>query len=297
MQYDDKILRRLQLVELSILEDVDRVCREHGIAYFLDSGTLLGALRHGGFIPWDDDIDIGMMRSDYNRFMSVAAEALGDKYVVSSCDLREDHAAMFAKVWLRDTKFSTNETVEAGIPQGIFVDIFPYDTVCVDPAKASKQVKRCRMWQSVSYLYHAKTIIVPHGGALGLCEKAGCRIAHAFAKLLFTHEGICANFDKWAQMCVGDSGLSAMAFAYPIAQGFPLDVLVPSKNVSFEGRMFPGPADAERYLEIMFGDWRELPPVEKRKNHAPLELDFGDGVDERRFHLSDGDAALSSSGI
>ena len=187
MLYDDEVLRRLQLVELSILEDIDRICRECGITYFLDSGTLLGAVRHGGFIPWDDDIDIGMMRSDYDRFLSVAAEALGDRYVVSSCELRKDHAAMFAKVWLRDTIFSTNETVEAGVPQGIFVDVFPYDAVCADPASASRQAKRCRMWQSVSYLYHAKTVIVPHGGILGRCERVGCCAAPAFARRLFTH--------------------------------------------------------------------------------------------------------------
>ncbi len=279
--YDDEVLRRLQLVELSILEDIDRICRECGITYFLDSGTLLGAVRHGGFIPWDDDIDIGMMRSDYDRFLSVAAEALGDRYVVSSCELRKDHAAMFAKVWLRDTIFSTNETVEAGVPQGIFVDVFPYDAVCADPASASRQAKRCRMWQSVSYLYHAKTVIVPHGGILGRCERVGCCAAHAFARRLFTHDDIRLKFDKWALMGADDESSRAMAFAYPIAEGFPHEVLIPPKYVSFEGRMFPGPADAERYLEIMFGDWRKLPPVEKRKNHAPLELDFGSAVDVR----------------
>ena len=69
MQYEQDELRRLQLVELDILRDIDKVCREHGIRYFLDSGTLLGAVRHGGFIPWDDDVDLGMPRHDYERFL------------------------------------------------------------------------------------------------------------------------------------------------------------------------------------------------------------------------------------
>ncbi|WP_275077242.1 LicD family protein [Gordonibacter urolithinfaciens] len=278
MQYDDEVLRRLQLVELQILKDIDRVCREQGITYFLDSGTLLGAVRHQGFIPWDDDIDIGMMRSDYDRFMAAAAEALGENYVVSSCELRADHAAMFAKVWRKDTKFSTRETVEAGVPQGIFVDVFPYDELCANPAKASKQVRACRFWQSVSYLYHAKTIIVPHEGLLGWCEKLGCRVAHVLARLLFTHEGIRVHFDKGALMGRDDPSSRAMAFAYPVGEGFPLDVLLPTKDISFEGCTFSGPAEAERYLEIMFGDWRTLPPEGKRKNHAPLELDFGENA-------------------
>ena len=72
MRYDDETLRKMQLMELGILKEVDRVCREHDIAYFLDSGSALGAARHDGFIPWDDDIDVGMMRADYERFLSVA---------------------------------------------------------------------------------------------------------------------------------------------------------------------------------------------------------------------------------
>ena len=77
MQYDQQVLRRLQLTEVRMLVDIDRVCREHNIAYFLDAGTLLGARRHGGFIPWDDDVDLGMPRDDYERFLQEAPEALG----------------------------------------------------------------------------------------------------------------------------------------------------------------------------------------------------------------------------
>ncbi len=72
MQYEQNTLRRLQIAELGILEAIDRVCRENGIMYFIDSGTVLGARRHGGFIPWDDDIDLGMPRDDFERFLEVA---------------------------------------------------------------------------------------------------------------------------------------------------------------------------------------------------------------------------------
>ena len=82
MQYDDRDLRKLQLLELRILKEIDRVCRELGITYFLDSGSVLGALRHGGFIPWDDDIDLGMPRADYDRFVAEAPALLGEEYDV-----------------------------------------------------------------------------------------------------------------------------------------------------------------------------------------------------------------------
>lgn len=77
MQYNDNDLRKLQLLELRILKEIDRVCRELGITYFLDSGSVLGALRHGGFIPWDDDIDLGMPRADYDRFGCRGTSASG----------------------------------------------------------------------------------------------------------------------------------------------------------------------------------------------------------------------------
>lgn len=167
MEYKAGELRRLQLTLLEIVKDIDRVCRENGIRYFLEGGSCLGARRHGGFIPWDDDVDLGMVRADYDRFLEVAPGALGEGYVVVHPGNEDRLAGQFAKVWKRGTVFATEETIEAGIPQGIFVDIFPYDEVCRDDRDAARQLGDCRTWQSISYLYHAKTIAVPHGGLKG----------------------------------------------------------------------------------------------------------------------------------
>ena len=106
MQYELSILRRLQLVELGILNDINRVCREYGIAYWLDSGSVLGACRHGGFIPWDDDIDLGMPRDDYERFLEVAPTALGARYCVTSSRTNPHQAALFSKVMRRSGSVS-----------------------------------------------------------------------------------------------------------------------------------------------------------------------------------------------
>lgn len=146
MQYDDRDLRKLQLLELRILKEIDRVCRELGITYFLDSGSVLGALRHGGFIPWDDDIDLGMPRADYDRFVAEAPALLGEEYVVSTPETNPHQAALFGKVWLRGTRFATEETIEAGFDQGIFVDLLPYDALSSDSATAARQRRDCRFW-------------------------------------------------------------------------------------------------------------------------------------------------------
>ena len=124
MQYEQNTLRRLQIAELGILEAIDRVCRENGIMYFIDSGTVLGARRHGGFIPWDDDIDLGMPRDDFERFLEVAPEALGERFCVTCSRTNPHQAALFGKVMLAGTRFVTDETEEAGFKQGVFVDIF-----------------------------------------------------------------------------------------------------------------------------------------------------------------------------
>lgn len=274
-RYDDATLHHLQRVELKILEDLDRVCARHGIEYFLDSGSALGALRHGGFIPWDDDVDVGMLRPDYDRFLQIAADALGPEYYVSDPVGNPRQSALFTKIWLVDTKFHTDETLRAGISQGIGIDVFPYDVLSADEAVAAKQVKGCRFWQSAMYLYHSASVVVPHGGALGALERVACAAAHGLAKLAFSHESLFRRFSNAAAMGEADPGDHLFCPPYPASGRFPREALVPTVRVEFEGRLFPVPADAERYLQIMFGDWRKLPPVEQRRQHKPVELDFG----------------------
>ncbi len=277
MNYDDATLRRLQLVELEILKAVDEVCREHGIVYFLDSGTALGARRHAGFIPWDDDIDIGMPREDYERFLRVAPDALGDAYQVVSPKTDECLAGLFAKVWKRGTKFYTKETEEAGVDQGIFIDVFPYDRVAPSPAAAKKQLRACLLWQSASYLYHSKAINVPHAGALGAVESAGCRVVHGVAHAATSPAAIQKCFAAAATAARDDAVSTSLAcMNYTSSGTFPAEVLLPPAPISFEGCEFFGPADIDGYLSRMFGDdWRELPPEDQRRNHAPEVLDFG----------------------
>lgn len=277
MQYEPEVLRRLQLVLLDMLKDIDAVCRENGIEYFLDAGTCLGAIRHGGFIPWDDDVDLGMRRADYERFLEIAPAALGEGYVVAHPRSDKRVAGMFAKVWKKGTVFSTRETIEAGLPQGIFIDVFPYDGVHADERAARKQLRACRMWQNVSYLYHSKAITVPHRGFLGKVERAACSVAHGAVRAALSPERIAASFEKAAASGGPESGDMCADMAYTQFGRFPVETLFPTRLHRFEDAELPVPGDPERYLEIAYGpDWRELPPKERRRNHAPLVLDFGD---------------------
>lgn len=277
MRYDDDTLRTMQLLELDILRAVDRVCREHGIEYFLDSGSALGAARHGGFIPWDDDIDIGMLRTDYDRFLAVAPQALGETYEVSEPLSNDRHSAMFAKVWLKGTKFYTVETLDAGIRQGVGIDVLPYDELSADQDVAAKQRKSCRLLQMMLYLYHSRNVVVPHKGVAGALERSACAVAHALMHAFSSHASLVGRFQKAALAGAARPGDEVMCMSYVAVGSFPKAALVPVSRCTFEGEQFPVPADLERYLETMFGDWRELPPVEQRRQHAPIELDLGTG--------------------
>lgn len=274
MRYDPETLRNMQLLELDILKDVDRVCREHGIVYWLDSGSALGAARHEGFIPWDDDIDIGMMREDYDRFISIAPEALGDRYVLSEPSSNKLHSAMFAKVWLKGTKFYTKETLDAGIRQGVGIDVMPYDVLSKDGAVAKMQLRNCALLQKLLYLFHSRNVVVPHKGALGFLERAACAAAHGFMRVFSSHESLVERFRRSALAGADDPGEASACMPYVSVGVYPTSVLVPIGHRKFEDGMFPVPAELETYLEIMFGDWRELPPVEDRRQHAPVELDL-----------------------
>lgn len=278
VQYQQETLRRLQLVELEVLLAIDAVCKEYGITYFLAAGTALGAKRHGGFIPWDDDIDIGMLRKDYDRFLEVAPAALGDSFTVANPESDDRLAGLFVKVWKNRTKFFTDETLDAGIDQGVFVDIFPYDRVASDASVRKAQLRSCLKWQHLSYLYHSKAINVPHRGGVGAVEKGACCIAHALLKTLLSPAKIRDKFLASALSAQKDDSsrdLACMNYN-PQQRIFAEEVLVPPKALEFEGHEFPAPADIERYLCTLYGDaWSQLPPEEQRRNHAPKVLDLG----------------------
>lgn len=120
---------RLQGVILIIAREIDRICRDNNIKYFMDGGTQLGAVRHNGFIPWDDDFDIGMRRSEFERFVDVCRISLDSKQFYLETVEDEGYGFSFAKIHLNNTEIVEDFSKNAKAHHGIFVDIFPYDNI------------------------------------------------------------------------------------------------------------------------------------------------------------------------
>lgn len=279
-EYTAESLHKLQQVELEILKVIDDFCRANEITYFLDGGSCLGAVRHGGFIPWDDDIDIGMMRSDYERFVTLFSENPPDGYSIHTHLNTENYPYLFAKVYREGTKFLAQESIDAGLDSCIYLDIFLYDAVRSDLSEkeVGRIIKRAFLWQRVMYLYYTPNPAVQPTESFRSLKKLACKAAHRLVRAAFSPEGITERYERNVRSlatpgeagevdqicCIHDFGCLRYRDVYP-----PSDLM-------FEGRPFPCPCNADAYLTLLYGDYLRLPPEDKRKTHSPQVLDFGE---------------------
>lgn len=276
MNYPDDVLKRVQQVELDIMMQIDALCRREGLTYFLHSGTCLGAVRHGGFIPWDDDIDIGMPLADYRRFLEIAPELLPEGYSVHTLHNTPNYPMFFAKVFKDGTRFIDDVALEAGLEQAIFVDILPFIQIDERPAVEKRQLRSLEFWKRVLYLHYMGHPHLPKKTPLKPLVRMGTVAAHAVLSKTVSPEWLYERFsrnfeterpsDHWMNACYIPSGIC------------PANILFPPIEMEFEGEMLFAPHDPHAKMVIEYGDYMTLPPVEDRHAHTPLILDFGDGV-------------------
>lgn len=265
---DRETLRTVQLTQLMLAKEVKRVCEELHIDYFLDSGTLLGAVRHKGFIPWDDDLDIGMLRRDYERFVAEAPAILGDKFFLQTWHSDTHFGLPFAKLRLNDSEYIEYNSRHTKAHCGIYVDIFPYDKYPnYSGKKISFKIDRLR------YMFF-RMCLLQKLGYFDKYEKSGftrnCKYSLLkFTAHLFTRETLVGRFEK---LCVlHNSEDTGLYYEQAGAAGYG-EWVVPASCfenlvvLPFEGDTFLCPADYDLYLKSVYGDYMKLPPEEKRMN-------------------------------
>lgn len=278
---DDQTLRKVQLIQLEIAKEIKRICDLNGIEYFLDSGTLLGAVRHKGFIPWDDDMDIGMTRGNYEKFLCAAETGLQEKYFLQTWKTDKNYPMPFAKIRLNGTEYIENVFEKANIHQGIYVDVFPYD---VWPDSRRKQRK---IWRKKSLLQAMITMKChftkfKSDSALKYLLKIIMFTLIKFINLFYSKRRLVEKYEKMVKKY--NSLESDKLYEQTVNFKFGYWVIrksciMGSTQLPFEDEYFKCPENYDGYLKEVYGDYMTLPPEEDRKKgHNILKVDFGDGT-------------------
>lgn len=250
--------RGAQLVMLRLLRILDDICARHGLRYWLDAGTLLGAARHGGFIPWDDDVDVMMPDEDYRRLLAVAKEELPYDVFLQTKETDPEHDISWAK--FRD-RFSYMDDPGGPYPyaQGIPIDIFP----------AYRLTRRQFALRSLF------GVLPPFNNKPDRTSKRFSFKHNLFNLANGTIQRLFLLFMRIpplrrAFLRFGDTGERGWCYdpERPWFQYFSEDCVFPLSSINFEGLSFAAPRDVDRYLTIYYGDWRTPPPAGKRGAHA-----------------------------
>ena len=261
IELDDDTLRSVQLVELELLIEVDRICRKTGIRYNIIAGTMLGAVRHGGFIPWDDDADVAMFRDEYERFREACRTELDtDKYYFQEIRDTSGYRWGYGKLRKKDTLFLREYQEDMPYEQGVFIDIFPLDAVpdpkplrtlknfecyCVRKflwSKVGKKADRCKYKRA----------------AFSLMDKVPEKAIFAYYHGMVRRAGRLGK-TKMVRILLFPTPNSEYGYYRRWYEGYT--------DIKFEGVTMCGVVDPEDYLSFKFGRYMELPPESERKAH------------------------------
>ena len=271
--------RKIQLIELEMLKEVDRICKKYDIKYYLCGGTLLGAVRHSGFIPWDDDLDLFFPRKDYIRFAEIAQKELPKTMFYQDWHIEPDYPYNFAKIRMNGTKFCQKEIEHLNMHHGLFIDIFPLDFVSDNEKERTKylrKVTRLKTLMAIRYMSFKK-----NGKMRNFAE---CVVIF-LSRILVTKKQIHNKLDKLIMkydyqetgFYAQETGMDAVKEVYPVKwfgkQG----------SINFEGLNLPCTENQyiDEYMTFFYGDYMTPPPDDKKcQVHDTTEIDFGDFFNE-----------------
>ena len=244
-------------LQVGILDAVAAFCEKNQIHYWLDSGTLLGAVRHGGYIPWDDDIDVGMLRPDFIRFMN-SFNSDDSRFQVTCRELDENCVYPYGKVL--DTHTILYEPDENGIRSCVNIDIFIYDNAPDDDAACRKMYQIRDRYNMLNALRNK--LIGTHGFLKDIVKTCGYWSTRLFPKGYFARK-LVENATKYADQSTEHVG-NFLAYTKIFCGKDIFDDFV---RLSFEGKEYAVPAGYDKWLTAFYGNYMELPPVEKRVSH------------------------------
>lgn len=275
--YDDATLKRVQQAELEILRDFISLCEKNGLIYFGVAGTGIGGLRHHGFIPWDDDIDVAMPRKDFERFVEIADREYTDRYTVLNGEHYENYPLMTTRWVMNGTRFVEWPLKGIDCPLGIFLDIYPLDNIPDDEKKFRKQARITFFFSKLLILRSIAFPVLQFRGWKAKLVHAVCGLIHVLLCLFrVSKKWLYRTCLKYCTM-YNDTRTARVDFLCDTTAYMNIHEvagLYPLRKIPFEDLEMNFPGNIEQNLTRAFGDFMQLPPVEKRKNHYPYELKF-----------------------
>ena len=260
IQLDNIMLRKLQMIQLEMLVEVDRICKKCGIKYNIIAGTLLGAVRHGGYIPWDDDADVAMLRSEYEKFRKVCRKELDTtRFIFQDHRNTKGYRWGYGKLRRKDTLFLREYQEHMPYMQGIFIDIFPLDGVPDNYIMRSVKNFECFCIRKILWSKVGKAAEKNFWKrqVYKLLDKIPEKDVFHYYHVMIHH----ANKKKTRMVRI-------LMFPTPNNEwGYYRNWYDNSADIEFEGVVFQGIKDYDSYLNFKFGNYMELPPSEKRKVH------------------------------
>lgn len=262
-------LRKVQLIEKDVLDAVVAICNKYNLTYYLSCGTLLGAIRHKGFIPWDDDLDLFMFRNDLNRFCEVAPQEIGDDYFVQFQGTEPNCFEDLIRVRKTGTRYADVWSVRCNYSNyGCWVDIYPLDGI-----------KGINSFQFKFQRLIGKKVVHRICNYRSLKQLEGLPIS----KKIIHYLSCIFPLKVWSSLRTKIYTLSQTDTEYVTEftgdyswrkLTFPRSVFGEPVKVEFEGGEYNAPKEYKKVLEITYGDYMQLPPPEKRVNHMPPEYEL-----------------------
>ena len=252
---EGSLLRRQQLVMLEIVKELDRICRKHGIPYFLYGGTLLGAIRHNGFIPWDDDLDVALFRKDYKKLMKVLPDELPEDIALQTNDTDKNYFYFIGKLRDRHSFLDEGNYDRVFKERGIFIDLFPLDRIV--------------------YWTHIKS--APLQGHTFKILRTGNDDVKSMRKIRFiTWVNRYCTFPLLRAVSWLSRTNSLMCdYGIPYHNVYDPKDVFPLKTHDFEGVQLPIPNNSHHMLQTMYGDYMQLPDLDHLAPHVQ-KLEFYD---------------------
>lgn len=244
-------------------------CEKNDITYIALDGTLLGAVRHKGFIPWDDDIDVGVPREDYNRLLGLLASSNGYYVVEGPTSEDSNFYYPYAKLYDINTTLIENTTVE--LKRGLFIDIFPLDGLADDINEAKKEYAIIN-----KYLNRLAIRKVPINVHRKWYKNIILKIVQWIPFKSFNEKELCLRIDRLCQRkSIYNTKLGGnLVGAWGFKEVMGNEIIGKPQLYDFEDFKIYGPEKYDEYLTKLYGDWRKLPPLEKRTSHHDFYLDL-----------------------